>query len=138
MGTERMRNWTMLAVVAGMAVVAGCASWEESARQDAFDRTVRAYAQALQWSDFAKLGVFVKPSAGAALDPDAYREFKITSYQPAAPSVAADGRTVRRSAAISYVRLSQMSEQGTTVQEEWVYAEDAKRWYLQSGWPVLK
>jgi len=131
-----MRGWMMLAVVAGLV---GCASWEEAARQDAFETTTQAYARALEWSDFAGIGKFVSPSpAGAAFSPESYRDFKVTSYQPGAPRASADGRTVHRSAVIGYVRMSRMVEQSVAVQEEWVYSDTQKRWVLQDGLPVFK
>lgn len=131
-----MRSWVVLVVVAGLV---GCVSLEESARQEAYDRTTRAYARVMQWSDFAGIAMFLPtPPDGSAFNPEPYREFKITGYQPAGPQVSADGRTVRRSAVISYVRISRMSEHSIQVQEEWKYSDSQKRWYLQGGLPVFK
>jgi hypothetical protein len=45
----------------------------------------------------------------------------------------ADGKTITRPAKIRYVQLSRMSERSVTVEEEWVYLEEARRWYLRSG-----
>lgn len=131
-----MRVWMMLTLV---ATLWGCTSFGESARQESFDATTQAYARAMQWSDFSSLPMFLPPApSGVSFNPDSYRDFKITSYQPSRHQVSADGQSVRRTAAIGYVRLSQMAEQTITAQEEWIYSEDRKRWFLQSGWPILK
>ena len=123
--------------VAGLLIVvslAGCAIWQEDARRIQFDNTARAYARHLEWSDFEKVVLFaVGPGQAAPPDASLYRDIKITAYEPAGGVVEADGNTVRRPAQIRYVLLTRMAERSVTVEEQWVYLEDTRRWYLKSG-----
>ena len=127
----------MRRLVAGLLItvsVAGCALWQEDARRIQFDNTTRAYARNLEWSDFEKVVLFaVGPAQPTPPDPALYRDIKITAYEPAGAVAGADGKTITRPAQIRYVQLSRMSERSVTVEEEWVYLEDAQRWYLKSG-----
>lgn len=126
----------MRLLIAGllMVVIAGCALWQEDSRRIKFDNTARAYARSLEWSDFEKVVLFaVGPGQLTPPDPTLYRDVKITAYEPAGAVAGADGKTITRPAKIRYVQLSRMSERNVTVEEEWVYLEEAGRWYLRSG-----
>lgn len=127
----------MRRLVAGLLItvsVAGCALWQEDARRIQFDNTTRAYARHLEWSDFEKVVLFaIGPGQLTPPDPGLYRDIKITGYEPAGAVVGADGKTITRLVQIRYVQLSRMSERSVTVEEEWVYLEEAGRWYLRSG-----
>lgn len=127
----------MRRLVAGLLMtmaVAGCALWQEDARRIQFDNATRAYARNLEWSNFETMVLFtVGPGQPTPPDPALYRDIKITAYEPADAVAGADGKTVTRSARIRYVQLSRMSERSVTVEEEWVYLEEAGRWYLRNG-----
>ena len=128
-----MRGW-MIGVV--VALLAGCATVSDSARETKFDSTQRLYARTLEWSNFENLAIFHKTTADdPPPNPEQYKDIKITSYQPGRIIPSADGKTVMRSAQIRYVLLARMSEKVLNVQEVWVYVEDEARWYLKSGLP---
>lgn len=131
-----MRFWIVAMLLAALA---GCATWEADARKLDYDKVTRAYAKTLEWSQYENLPSFVQVQEGETTpNPAAYQDFKVTSYQPGRADGTPDGMMVRRSAKISYVLLSRMSERTITVQEEWVYSEERKRWYLKSGVPVFR
>jgi len=131
-----MRVWIVALL---LATLTGCATIEKDARENEFDKITRAYAKTLEWSNFESLAVFARaPEGGALPAATTYQDIKVTSYQPGRGAGSADGLTVRRMARISYVLLSRMSERTITVQEEWVYSEPLKRWYLNSGLPEFR
>jgi len=119
-------------------MLAGCATIEEDARKNDFEKITRAYAKTLEWSQYENLPSFVQVQEGETPpDPAAYQAFKVTGYQPGRGDGAADGMSVRRTAKISYIVLSRMSERSVVVHEEWVYSEPRKRWFLKTGLPVF-
>jgi len=131
-----MRHGFLIAV---FALLAGCAYWSGQERQTLFDNTSRAYARAMEWSNFEGLVPFVRiPEGGTPFDPGAYKDFKITSYKPKGGTGSTEGATVQRAVQISYIWLPRMSEHRITVQEVWEYSESDKRWFLKSGLPQFR
>lgn len=131
-----MRHGLLIAVY---ALLAGCAYWSSQERQTSFDNVSRAYARAMEWSNFEGLAVFVRvPEGGAPFNPGVFKDFKITSYKPKAGVGSTEGAIVQRLVQISYVRLPRMSERNITVQEVWEYSEKDKRWFLTHGLPELQ
>lgn len=123
----------------GIFVLAGCAGLESKSRMDQLDTLTRRYAKALEWSDFAVAYTATKASQEAPLsEAAAPKDIKVTAYEPAAPLVEQDGKLIKRVARIRYVHTSRMAERSLTVEEEWKYSDEAKRWYLQSGFPQFK
>jgi len=123
----------------GMVVLAGCAALESKSRMEQLDSLTRGYAKALAWSDFEVAYTATKAAQQAPLpDAAALKDIKITSYEPAAPLVEQDGKTVKRVARIRYVHTSRMTERSLTTEEEWKYSDEAERWFLQSGFPQFR
>lgn len=123
----------------GLVVLAGCATLESKSRMEKLDSLTRRYAKAIEWSDFAVAytatkAALVEPLPNAA----ALKDIKITAYEPAAPLVEQDGKTIKRVVRIRYVHISRMSERSLTTNEEWQYSDEAKRWFLLSGFPQFK
>jgi hypothetical protein len=131
-----MRYWFLLL---GLVVLAGCATLESKSRMDQLDNLMRRYAKALEWSDFAVAHTATKAAQEAPLpDAAALKDIKITAYEPVAPLVENDGKTIKRVARIRYVHTSRMVERSLTTNEEWQYSDEAGRWFLQSGFPDFK
>jgi hypothetical protein len=123
----------------GMIVLAGCAALESKSRLEQFDNLTRGYAKALTWSNFDVAYTATKAAQGTPLpDAAALKDIKITSYEPAAPLVEPNGKTIKRVARIRYVHTSRMTERSLTMEEEWQYSDEAGRWFLQSGFPQFK
>ncbi len=122
----------------GMVVLAGCAIGSKS-RMEQLDNLTRGYAKALTWSDFEAAYTATKAAQETPLpDAAALKDIKVTSYDPAAPLVEQDRKTIRRVARIRYVHTSRMVERSLTMHEEWKYSEESGRWFLQSGFPQFK
>lgn len=131
-----MRHGLLIAVY---ALLAGCAYWTGQERQTSFDNISRAYASAMEWSNFEGLAAFVRaPEGGTPFNPGAFKDFKITSYKPKAAVGGNENAMVQRLVQISYVQLPRMSERSITVQEVWEYSEKDKRWFLTHGLPELR
>jgi hypothetical protein len=122
-----------------MVFLAGCVSLGARSRLEQFDSLTRGYAKALTWSNFDVAYSATKAAQEAPLpDAAALKDIKITSYEPAAPLVEPNGKTIKRVARIRYVHTSRMAERSLTTEEEWQYSDEAGRWFLQSGFPQFK
>jgi hypothetical protein len=123
----------------GMIVLAGCAGLESKSRLEQFDNLTRGYAKALTWSNFDVAYSATKAAQETPLpDAAALKDIKVTSYDPAAPLVEPNGKTIKRVARIRYVHTSRMTERSLTMEEEWQYSDEAGRWFLLSGFPQFK
>lgn len=123
----------------GMLMLAGCAALESKSRMEQLDNLTRRYAKALEWSDFAVAYTATKASQETPLpDAAALKDIKITAYEPAAPLVEQEGKTIKRVARIRYVHTTRMSERSLTMEEEWKYSDEAGRWFLWKGFPQFK
>jgi len=131
-----MRHWYLLL---GVVALAGCASLESSSRMEQLDKLTRGYAKALEWSKFDVAYSATKAAQETPLpDAAALKDIKITSYEPAAPLVEQNDKSIKRVARIRYVHTSRMVERSLTVEEEWKYSDEAGRWFLESGFPQFK
>ena len=131
-----MRHWFLLL---GVVALAGCAALESKSRMEQLDKLTRGYAKALEWSKFDVAYSATKAAQETPLpDAAALKDIKITSYEPAAPLVEQNGKSIKRVARIRYVHTSRMVERSLTVEEEWQYSDEAGRWFLQSGFPQFK
>jgi len=131
-----MRHWFLLL---GLVVLVGCAALGSKSRMEQLDNLTRGYAKALAWSDFEVAYTATRAAQAAPLpDAAALKDIKITAYEPAAPLVEQDGKTIKRVARIRYVHTSRMAEHSLTIEEEWKYSDEAGRWFLQSGFPQFK
>lgn len=123
----------------GMVLLAGCAALESKSRLEQLDNMMRGYAKALAWSDFEVAYTATRSARESPLPyAAALRDIKITSYEPASPLAAPDGKTVRRVARIRYVYTARMEERSLMAEEEWKYSDEAGRWFLQSGFPQFR
>jgi len=131
-----MRHWFLLL---GVVALAGCAALESNSRMEQLDKLTRGYAKALEWSKFDVAYSATKAAQETPLpDAAALKDIKITSYEPAAPLVEQNDKSIKRVARIRYVHTSRMVERSLTVEEEWKYSDEAGRWFLESGFPQFK
>lgn len=126
-------------LVAVIVFVAGCAGMSEQARLDRFDQTARAYERAIRWSDFQNAFAMLRtPPGSQAPDLGRLRDIRVTSYETRAVRPSPDGSTIEQLVEIRYVSVNSMVERSLTDLQQWVYAEDEKRWYLQGGLPAFR
>ncbi len=134
-----MRHRLHFFLLVGLFVLAGCAAMESKSRMEQLDNLLRGYAKALTWSDFEMAYTATKAAQEAPLpDAAALKDIKITAYEPATPLVEQDGKSIKRVARIRYVHTARMSERSLTTNEEWQYSDEAKRWFLLSGFPQFR
>lgn len=122
-----------------VTLLSGCAYLETNSRLQQLDDLQRGYARAITWSDLVSAYSATRtaqdsPPQEAAL----WQDIKVTAYEPASQRAEDNGKTMRRIAQIRYVRTTQMVERKLTVEEEWKYSEDVKRWVLETGFPQFK
>lgn len=131
-----MQRWLIIVL---LAVLAGCTSLSLKTRDMKFQDTTRLYDRVIEWSNFDKLGLFVK-SADQLPAPNQgnYENIKVTSYQTGGGQATPEGDVVVRLTQIRYVQLSSMREQTLSLREVWVYSEKDSRWFLESGIPVFR
>ena len=131
--------WRSRLLLLSTVLLSGCAYFGAQARMQQFDDFARAYAKAVTWSNF-EMAYSATQSAGKAPQADvvAFQNIKVTSYDLASQKAAPDGMTVKRVAQIRYVHTSRMVEHSLTVEEEWTYSNEEKRWVLQSGFPQFR
>ena len=130
----RHRSLVLFAVL-----LSGCAYIETNSRMQQFDDLQRSYARAMTWSNLdAAYSATRAAEKMAQADGAAFQDIKITSYEVASQKVEESGKTIRRIAQIRYVHTERMIERKLTVEEEWKYSEDSKRWILESGFPQFR
>lgn len=130
----RHRSLVLFAVL-----LSGCAYIETNSRMQQFDDLQRSYARAMTWSNLdAAYSATRAAEKRAQADGTAFQDIKITSYEVASQKVEESGKTIRRIAQIRYVHTERMIERKLTVEEEWKYSEDSKRWILESGFPQFR
>lgn len=130
----RHRSLVLFAVL-----LSGCAYIETNSRMQQFDDLLRGYARAMTWSNLdAAYSATRAAEKRAQADGTAFQDIKITSYEVASQKVEESGKTIRRIAQIRYVHTERMIERKLTVEEEWKYSEDSKRWILESGFPQFR
>lgn len=122
-----------------VVLLSGCAYIETNSRMQQFDDLQRGYARAMTWSNLdAAYSATRAAEKRAQADGTAFQDIKITSYEVASQKVEESGKTIRRIAQIRYVHTERMIERKLTVEEEWKYSEDSKRWILESGFPQFR
>lgn len=122
-----------------VVLLSGCAYIETNSRMQQFDDLQRGYARAMTWSNLdAAYSATRAAEKKAQADGTAFQDIKITSYEVASQKVEESGKTIRRIAQIRYVHTERMIERKLTVEEEWKYSEDSKRWILESGFPQFR
>ena len=87
-----MRSWVPLL---GVMLLAGCAGMESKSRMEKLDTLMRGYMKALEWSDFESAYTATKAAQEKPLsDAAALKDIKVTSYEPAAPLVEQEGKSI--------------------------------------------
>ena len=119
-----------------LVVVAGCAAISEMTIEDKFEKTARAYRQALQWGDWVAAGKFLG-SDGQSADPgtiEALKQIKVTSYEVNDMVPSEDKMHVQQVVEIQYFLKNRMIEKTLIDNQRWAYKEDVG-WRLISGLP---
>lgn len=133
-----MRKLTVLLLLIVLAVT-GCAS--ESRKSKSLEASLYAYAGAVRWGEFDRAWEMVDPTVRrehplSSLEWSRFAQVQITSYkvQSSGPTPEGDLQQFVQIGVVS--RLSQ-AERVVAVIELWHWDEEAKRWWLRSGFPDI-
>jgi uncharacterized protein YceK len=133
-----MRTFTLLLIVAVLGVT-GCAS--ESKKSKSLDATLYAYAGAVRWGEFERAWDLVDPQVRkehplSDLEWSRFAQVQITGYKVQASGPTADG-DIEQYVQIGVVSKLSQAERVITTKESWRWDDEAKRWWLVSGFPDI-
>lgn len=133
-----MRKLSVLLVVIVLALV-GCAS--ASKKSKSLDATLYAYAGAVRWGEFERAWEMVDPQVRkehplSDLEWSRFAQVQITSYTVQVSGPTADG-DLAQAVQIGVVSKLSQAERLVTAQERWHWDDEAKRWWLVSGFPDI-
>jgi hypothetical protein len=125
----------------GCLLVLSCATYTDYRKQDKFENTAEAYADALKWSDFRAAGAFLEPgeNPGSASDAvEQLEDYRVTNYIVKKVAVSEDSEEVRQEVEIQYYRANNPVVKRYNDNQVWQWDGSDKQWYLQSGLPDFK
>ncbi|PKM10263.1 MAG: hypothetical protein CVV15_06790 [Gammaproteobacteria bacterium HGW-Gammaproteobacteria-5] len=133
-----MRTFTLLLIIAVLGVT-GCAS--ESKKSKSLDATLYAYAGAVRWGEFERAWEMVDPQVRkehplSDLEWSRFAQVQITGYKVQASGPTADG-DIEQYVQIGVVSRLSQAERVITTKESWRWDDEAKRWWLVSGFPDI-
>jgi hypothetical protein len=119
-----------------LAALIGCATVTEINVKDKFEKTTRAYRQALQWGDWPTAIKFLAPDRAIKdqIPLDDLKQIKVTSYEVIDLVPAADNMQAQQTVEIQYYFIKRMVEKTLKDKQVWVYTESTG-WRLTSGLP---
>jgi hypothetical protein len=128
-----------LLVSSMVSLSVGCAVIADNIRMDDFQKTSKAYGEALREARFEAASRLLDPSTGKGdPDHDRYRNMKIVEYEVTHFESSKDGLEVQQTVDIRYYRLDRYILQSLQDRQVWRYHERDKRWLLQTGLPDFK
>lgn len=120
-------------------LLSSCAYLETNSRLQQLEDLQRGYARAITWSDLLSAYSATREArTSPSKETNEWQDIKVTAYEPAGQKAENDGKTIRRLVQIRYVHTTRMVERKLTVEEEWKYSDDDKRWILESGFPQFR
>lgn len=133
-----MRKLTVLLIVLVLAL-AGCAS--ESKKSKSLDASLYAYAGAVRWGEFERAWEMVDPQVRkdrplSDLEWSRFAQVQITGYKVQSSAPTADG-DIAQFVQIGVVNRLTQAERVVTASELWHWDDEAKRWWLVSGFPDI-
>lgn len=137
-----MRRYVQaLSIAVASALLASCATDKMRSKETVLTDTLRSYAATIRWGKIERAQAFIDPKVLAehppsALELERFRQVQITGYneQPALP-VGDD--EVRQIVEISLVNVNTQAARSVIDRQTWRYDEQAKRWWLMTGLPVI-
>jgi hypothetical protein len=132
-----MTNKFLNLILAGL-LLAGCATIEESKRQQKFDETILLYEKSIRWGDFASASLFL---GGGDTTPGPATRFdgiKVTSYRQVNNRSLADGNEVVLTVQIDYYHNDTLKVMSITDVQNWKYDAGDSSWRLHSPLPAFR
>ncbi len=133
-----MRTFALLLIIAVLGAT-GCAS--ENKKSKSLDATLYAYAGAVRWGEFERAWEMVDPQVRkehplSDLEWSRFAQVQITGYKVQASGPTADG-DIEQYVQIGVVSRLSQAERVITTKESWHWDDEAKRWWLVSGFPDI-
>lgn len=118
----------------------GCASISGIKRQDRFAEESYGYEYALFFGKYETAYDYTRKytSHSSSVDFQRLKDFKLTSYEVLTTDVSEDGKRVHQRVEIKYYMIDNLVEKELIDNQLWIYNDQDKRWYLESGLPNLK
>ncbi|MBO9661375.1 hypothetical protein [Dokdonella sp.] len=135
------RHVKALLMVAASALLASCATDKMRSKETLLTDTLRSYASTIRWGAVENAQAFIDPKVLAehppsTLELERFKQVQITGYneQPALP---VGDNEVRQTVEISLVNVNTQAARSVIDRQTWRYDEEAKRWWLMTGLPVI-
>lgn len=134
-----MRRIVTLCVLAGFALLAGCATDQ---RNTTLTTTLNAYGSTVRWGDFASAEQFVDPKVRKAhpltpIELSRFKQYRVSEYDDGQGPVATGENEVQQVVRVGIVNLNTQAEHSLVDKQTWHYDPKAKHWWLTSGLPDL-
>ena len=118
-----------------LLLLAACASQEQ---QRHFDETAFAFERAIRWQTLDDAAAFQKePQSISPRTRALMKQVKVTGYDVVRTLPVGENK-VRQVVEIRYYHENRAIERSRTVELEWEYAPEKKRWFLVSPLPVFE
>ena len=130
----RMGRWGWLGLLA--LLLGGCATTSDRMYQ--LDTTLRAYENALRWSNFDLAYSFQRPDLVASGHPRPRAGIRVSAYEVINQQPDKDGLQVAQTVQIRYYHLDSARERSLIDRQRWAYAPEHKRWFLASSPPAFE
>lgn len=135
------RHAKTLLIAAASAVLAACATDKMRSKETVLTDTLRSYAATIRWGSVENAQAFVDPKVLAehppsTLELERFKQVQITGYNEQ-PAVPVGDNEVRQVVEISLVNVNTQAARSVIDRQTWRYDEEAKRWWLTTGLPVI-
>ena len=129
-----MRSGKWLWVTMAMALLLGCAT----VRYDKLETTLRAYEQAIRWSDFKTAFAMMDLPNASVPDFERLQHIRVTSYDKVgAGQLSADGMRLIQVIEIRFVNVNRMTDRVLIDKQVWEFSDADLRWKLKTPLPAF-
>lgn len=137
--TDSMRRIATLCVLAGLVLLAGCAT---DKRNTTLTATLNAYGNVVRWGDFANAEQFVDPKVReehplTPIELSRFKQYRVSDYDDGQGPVPTGENEAQQVVRIGIVNLNTQAERTLIDKQTWRYDPQAKHWWLTSGLPDL-
>ena len=137
LATTLMMKKFLTLILTGL-FLAGCATLEESKRQQHFDETILLYEKSIRWGDFASASMFQGNGETTPEPATRFDGIRVTSYRQTSNRSLDDGNEVVLTVQIDYYHNDTLKVMSITDVQNWKYDAGDASWRLHSPLPALR
>lgn len=126
-------SYRALLCATGLLLLSACATSTDRAFE--LDNTLRAYENAIRWSDFERAKAFYKSDAPTVFG---VKGVRVTGYDVTRQDASEDGLLIKQTVEIRYYRHDDVRVRKVVDEQEWDYDREHGRWRLKSPAPQLE